>query len=223
MRVEQIGDEAQDPIADAMAIGVVDPLEMIDVANRDADLGAVALEIGEPLLEGAAIGQVGERVAARLLAGLGELHAQGLRLVARGGELLLGRLGALDHRPGQRDQARRRAVRRLLEFGRAGFEVAAVILRLGARAFDHRRKLVHLPLCRVERGAVGGRRLGPATMLAMDAVGVALGKAQAVAGRRPDRLRRRRILGGEEAVDERVIFGARPQAVLAQEGADLPE
>ena len=164
---------AQHAVADAMAVSVVDPLEMVDVADRDADRRALALEIGELLLEGAAVGQVGERVAARLLAGFGELDAQRLRLVAGGGELALGRLGALDHRLGDRGERRRAAV--LLQLGDAGFEVAAVALRLGARAFDHRGEIVHLAAGRGERLRVGRAGLGAAAMRLGDPVDVASG------------------------------------------------
>ena len=197
MLVEDVGDEAKDAVADAVAIGVVDPLEMVDVADRDAHGHALAGEILQLFLEGAAIGQVGQRVPARLLAGFGQLDAQRLRLVAGSGELALGRFGALDHRLGDRGERGGAAV--LLELGDAGLEVAAIALRLGARAFDHRREIVHLAAGGGKCLRAGRARLGAAAMCRGDLVDVALAKPQAVAGGGADRGRDRRILAEQWA------------------------
>src|SRR5690606_4985127 len=93
---KQRGDRAQHAVADAMAIGIVDPLEPVDVANGEADGCALLLKLGEALLERAPVGQAGERVGPRLRRGLGKLAAQVLRLAARRAELLFGGAGALD-------------------------------------------------------------------------------------------------------------------------------
>ena len=79
-----------------MRIAVVDPLEVVDVDQRGHDRNAVApaaLEgLGEPRIELAAIGQPGERIAARLaLEGLG-LLAQALQ---QGGLVAIGLAQAL--------------------------------------------------------------------------------------------------------------------------------
>ena len=224
--VEQIGDEPQHAIADAVAIGVVDPLEMVDVANGEADVGAAGFDFGELLLEGASVGQAVSGIAARLLAGFGELTRSDCASSRAAASWSLDRLGALGHRPGERDQRRDRAgAGAALELGRRRRRGRGRSFAPGRASFDDRGEFLH-PLgrrrdqlrdrCRARRRSGGDGH----AVLALDPVGLALGEAQAVIGGGLDRVRGRGRVVGDELVDERIIVRARPQAVPAEELAD---
>ena len=119
---DRLGDPAQDDVAEAVPIGVVDRLEVVDVDEGDRQCSLVAsgaLDLGEEAREQRlAIGHAGQPVDRRPVVGLG--HRAGDRVEGR-------REPALEAAAGGRHRgrvvARRQALRALDQVGHAEAEV----------------------------------------------------------------------------------------------------
>ena len=74
---ERLGDGDEHPVADRVSVPVVDRLEVVDVGHRDDEAGAVRPQpFAARALEGAAVGDVGQRIDGGFAAGVVELRLE---------------------------------------------------------------------------------------------------------------------------------------------------
>ena len=177
---------AQHPVARGMTVAIVDLLEMIDIAKRDAQRLALVARLdrgGDQLaFERAAVGQTGEMIDIGLAARAGEAFAQAvdLKLAARHRRFDL--FDPAQHRARQVDHLREflRPGERLDLVADCAAVIAGLALRIacglrkaGERVFELFRKLFERSDPRIAIGIVAQDRVEP-TLVDRLAAGLAL-------------------------------------------------